>query len=154
MASGMDQNRVNDFLNVAIGEASTGTTALTNGFHGGGSNLGHIRLITPTVTWNSANNGTELSGGSYVQGTGITYATGPSGAFSASSYSSGAGSTSNNTTLSQTGMPAATIIGIEIWDSAGTPLRWWWGALQSQITTNNGDTLSFTSGAIVATLTA
>jgi hypothetical protein len=51
-------------------------------------------------------------------------------------------------------MPAATIGGIETWDSAGTPLRWLWGTLASQISTGSGNTLSFGPGAIQMILIA
>ena len=162
MASGLDQNRVNDWLNATIGEscnASTPFTAvLATPFSGSSGQLGHIRLMT--VNGNSTSNGTELAGGSYVQGTGVQYGTGAGGCFTAASYGTGSGSTSNGTAVSQAGMPAATITGIEIWDSAGTAPayaashRWWWGALSSSVTTNNGDTLSFAIGAVTVTLLA
>lgn len=153
-ASGMDANRVTDFLGVVTGYSApaAGTAVLASGFVSGASSLGHLRLMT--TNGSSTVNGTELSGGSYVQGTGITYATGTSGAFSAPAYGSVSGSVQTNTSLSQAGMPAATTAGIEIWDSAGTPKRWLWGALASAITTNNADTLSFGSGAVLATLVA
>ncbi len=154
MASGMDQNRVTDFLNVCVGYSApgAGTAVLAVGFNSGASSLGHVRLMT--ANGSSTVNGTELaSGGSYVAVTGITYATGTSGAFSAAAYTT-AGTISSNTTLSQTGMPAATVAGIEIWDSAGTPKRWLWGALSSSVSTSSGDTLSFASAAIAATLNA
>lgn len=155
MASGMDQARVLDFLNVCVGQSApaAGTAVLAAGFTSGASSLGHVRLMT--VNGSSTANGTELaSSGSYVAGTGITYATGTSGAFAAAAYASTSGSISSNTTLSQSGMPAATIVGIEIWDSAATPKRWLWGSLTSSITTSSGDTLSFASAAIAATLAA
>jgi 2-methylaconitate cis-trans-isomerase PrpF len=59
-----------------------------------------------------------------------------------------AGVSGNSGTASQTNMPAATIVGIEIWDSAGTPLRKWWGALSANKTTVLGDTLSFAANAV------
>jgi hypothetical protein len=49
-------------------------------------------------------------------------------------------------------MPAATIVAVEVWDSAGTPVRLWQGSMTSK-TTNSGDTLSFASGAITFSLT-
>ncbi|SRR6266568_3878172 len=156
MASGMDQNRVIDFLNVSVGESApgAGTAVLAAGFNAGASNRGHIRLMT--TNGSSTANGTELgSGGSYTAVTGIIYTTGTAGQFAGATYSSGSGTTNNNATLSQANMPGPnTIVGIEIWDSAGTPLRWWWGSLTSSVSVNNGDTLSFSSSAIVATLTA
>lgn len=51
-----------------------------------------------------------------------------------------------------TNMPAATIVGIEIWDSAGTPFRWWWGPATASKTTNLGDTLKILAGALVLTM--
>jgi hypothetical protein len=152
MASGIDSQRLNDWLAVVVGESApgAGVAVLAHGFTSGASSQGHVRLMT--ANGNSTTNGTELSGGSYVQGTGIVYTTGTSGTFTAPSYSTGQGTTQTNATLSQAGMPAATTTGIEIWDSAGTPLRWPWGALASTVTTNNGDTLSFGSGAIAAVL--
>ena len=153
--SGLDQARAIDIVNATTGYSCPGggTSSLTNGFHGGASNQGHVRLMT--VNGSSTANGTELgSSGSYVAGTGIVYTTGSAGSFAIATYSSGAATGATNTTLSQTGMPAATIVGIETWDSAGTPLRWWWGALFSNVSTNSGDTLSFASAAISAILTA
>jgi hypothetical protein len=152
MASGIDANRLNDFLAVLVGQSapSAGTAVLAQGFHAGASNQGHVRLMT--VIGSSTANGTELAGGSYVAGTGIVYTTGSTGTFTTPAYGTGQGSTQTSATLSQAGMPAATTVGIEIWDSAGTPLRWIWGNLASNVTTNSGDTLSFGSGAIAAAL--
>jgi hypothetical protein len=105
----------------------------------------HIRLMTANGSGTA--NGTELStSGSYTAVTGITPA-----AFSAASTSTGG--TSNTGILSQTNMPAATITGIEIWDSAGTPIRHWYGALAASKTTASGDTLSFAIGAITVAIT-
>lgn len=50
-----------------------------------------------------------------------------------------------------TNMPAATVVGVEIWDSAGTPFRWWWGAATANKTTNLGDPLTVLAGALVLT---
>lgn len=152
MASGLDANRLTDILAVIVGQSApgAGTAVLAHGFVAGASNQGHVRLMT--TVGSSTVNGTELSGGSYIAGTGLVYTTGISGTFTAPAYGTGSGSTQTGATLSQAGMPAATTAGIETWDSAATPLRWTWGALASTVTTNNGDTLSFGSGAIVATL--
>lgn len=51
-----------------------------------------------------------------------------------------------------TNMPAATVVGLEIWDSAGTPIRWWFGAATSSRTTVLGDTLRIVAGALVLTM--
>jgi hypothetical protein len=98
-----------------------------------------IRCRFMTANGSATAAGTELtSGGSYVAATGILM---PFGAASA-------GVSGNSGTASQTNMPAATIVGIEIWDSAGTPLRKWWGALSANKTTVLGDTLSFAANAV------
>lgn len=170
-ASGLDQARVTDFLGVVTGYAASTTTpflaTLTNPFTGasGGTNGGHIRLITTVTPSNSVTPGSELaSSGSYVAGVGISYNTGNSGSFGAPTYGTSSGSATTGVTLSQNGMPATTVGGVEMWDSKGgqggsppyftSALRWAWGTLASNVTTNSGDTLSFGAGAIVETLTA
>lgn len=98
----------------------------------------HFRLMT--ANGSSTVNGTELAtGGGYVSGTGA-----PTVSFSASA----AGATSNNTAVTITNMPACTIVGGELWDSAGTPGRKWWGALTSSLVINNGDTFNIATGAL------
>jgi len=67
--------------------------------------------------------------------------------------SASAGSKATNGAITFTNMPAVTTTGIELWDSTGTPLRTWWGDLTVHKTTGLGDTLTFPSGSIVATLT-
>jgi hypothetical protein len=105
----------------------------------------HIRLMTANGSGTA--NGTELgTSAGYTAVTGITPA-----AFSAAVTTTGA--TSNTGLLSITNMPAATITGIEIWDSAGTPIRHWYGALTASKTTALGDTLSFAIGAITVQIT-
>ena len=54
--------------------------------------------------------------------------------------------------LTQTNMPAATITAIELWDSAGTPVRKWYGLLTASKTTNSGDTFTIASGSLTAAL--
>jgi hypothetical protein len=104
-----------------------------------------VRLMTANGT--ATANGTELTtGGSYTAaGTGIT--TGPGANWAAAS----AGSQATNAICSQTNMPAATIVGIELWDSTATKIRTEWGSMTSK-TTSAGDTLSFASGAISSAL--
>lgn len=102
------------------------------------------RLMTAIGTVTAA--GTELAtGGSYVAGAsgGLTPAT---------MASASAGSAASSVALTQTNMPAATITAIELWDSAGTPLRKWFGALTTNKTTNLGDTFTIASGSLTAAL--
>jgi hypothetical protein len=162
MATGMDANRIIDFLSVAIGYNAGASGphqgTLASAFTAGTSNLGHVRLITSATPSTAQINGSELSGGGYTPITGITYSTGTAGTFSTPTYSAAApagAATSNNAALQQTNMPGpVTIGGIEVWDSAATPLRWWWGALNSPVTVNALDTLVFNPAGINAAITS
>lgn len=97
------------------------------------------KLALMTSNGNDSTPGTEVSGGSYSRQT---------IAFDAAS----SGQIANNATINFTGMPAATIVGIEIYDSAGTPKRLAYGALTANKTTASGDTLQFGSGNITLSL--
>jgi hypothetical protein len=103
-----------------------------------------IKLRLMTANGSSTSAGTEVtnSGGS-------TYAA----VTTASSWAAAsAGAVATNAALTFTNMPAVTVTGIELWDSAGTPLRTWWGDLTVHKTTGLGDTLTFPSGSITASL--
>jgi len=104
-----------------------------------------VRLMT--ANGSATANGTELgTGGSYTTAsTGIN--TGPGANWAAAS----AGSQATSAVCSQTGMPVATIVGIELWDSTATKIRTEWGSMTSK-TTASGDTLSFAIGAISSAL--
>jgi hypothetical protein len=95
------------------------------------------RLMTANGSATAA--GTEATGGSYASQTAT---------FAAAS----AGSKSTNAVLTYASMPAITVVGVELWDSAGTPIRRWWGALTASKTTNSGDTFSIASGSLTGTL--
>lgn len=126
MTFGLDQTRANNII-----DATHGTASFT-----ARSGTSHLRLMTANGSVSA--NGTELtSGGSYVAGTGITLPT---------MASASAGSAASSADASQTNMPAATITGVEEWDGAGTPLRWWVGALTASKTTSSGDTFTIPSG--------
>ena len=142
MASMTDQVRVNWMLQAFFTASATAT--FTPGT-GGGSAL----VITPpyklrlmsTAGSNTAN-GTELTTtGGYTAGgssLGTTFCAAPSG---------GTQSNSNAVTWSATGT-WQTVNAIEIWDSAGTPLRWLQGAITAITGVVNGDTVSFAIGSI------
>jgi hypothetical protein len=49
-------------------------------------------------------------------------------------------------------MPATTVVGVEIYDSAGTARRSWVGPLTASKTTTAGDSLSFSASSITVTL--
>lgn len=99
-----------------------------------------IKIALVTVIGTNAAAGTEVTGGSYARQT-ATWGT------------ASAGSIATNAILTFATMPACTVVGIDIWDSAGTPIRRWWGTLGASKTLGAGDTLSFASGAITVGLT-
>src|SRR4051794_12622137 len=73
----------------------------------------HVRLMT--ANGSATANGTELStSGGYTSGTGA-----PTVTFAAASTTTG--QAASNAAVTVTNMPAATVVGIEVWDSAGTP---------------------------------
>ncbi|MFF9279534.1 phage tail fiber protein [Streptomyces griseosporeus] len=98
-----------------------------------------LKVALVTANGSDSAPGTEVSGGSYAR---------LNVAFAAAS----GGATSNLADLVWTGMPAATVVGIEIWDSAGTPVRWWWGPLTASKTLASGDEFKLAAGDIDLTL--
>lgn len=96
-------------------------------------------LLTATGSATAA--GTEVTGGSYARQT-ITMGT-----------AAAAGSVANTASVDVTNMPAATVTGVDVYDSNGAPRRAWWGPLGTNRTTVLGDTLSFAIGALVFTQT-
>lgn len=96
-----------------------------------------VALVTATGTASAA--GTEVTGGSYARQT-ITFA------------AATGGSISSNVALTYTNMPACTVTGVDEYDSAGTPVRRWFGNLSASKTVNAGDTFSIASGSYTKTL--
>lgn len=111
-----------------------------------------VNLALVTVIGTATTAGTEVSGGSYArQNTTSTTIWGtPSGGTITNSATPGV--------VSFTGMPACTIVGIELWDShAGTPVRRWWGVLGTSgspvtKTVNLGDTVTFAQSSLSISL--
>lgn len=99
-----------------------------------------VRLMTANGSDSSA--GTEVTdaGGSAYTPQDVTFTTAASGA------------TANNGALTFTNMPAVTVVGIEIWDDAGSPVRLAYGALSAEKTTNLGDTFTIATGDLDVTL--
>lgn len=95
-----------------------------------------LRLVT--VIGTDAAAGTEVTGGSYTAG-GQAMAMGAAASRSCS----------NTGTVQFTGMPAVTVVGVDIYNSGGTQ-RKAWGLLTTSRTTASGDTLSFAAGSVVA----
>lgn len=101
-----------------------------------------MRLGSTTGTATSAM--TELTGTGYTSG-------GTTVAWSAAS----AGSATNTGTPSWTNASGSswTINGIELWDQAGTPLRWWYGSWTgAPITVANGNTFAVAASAVTCSL--
>lgn len=92
-----------------------------------------VALVTANGSDTSA--GTEVAGGSYARKN-MTVAAATNGA------------TSNSADLIWTGMPAATVVGVEVWDNAGTPVRLWYGPLGTSRTVASGDELKIVAGAL------
>lgn len=98
-----------------------------------------LKLKLVTVIGTDSTAGTEVTGGSYVHQT---------IAFVAAS----AGATSNSAQISFAGMPAVTVVGFEIVDSAGTPKRIWWIPATANRTLLAGDTYNVAVGAITVSV--
>jgi hypothetical protein len=97
-----------------------------------------IKVALVTVTGTTTTAGTEVTGGSYARqslGTVTPTAAAPSVA-------------SNPAIINFTGMPVATVTGVDIYDSTGTPVRKAFGDLTASKTTASGDTLSFAIAAL------
>jgi len=119
----------------AILEASSGKTAYTNP-----TSPVKVRLMTANGSATAAGTEVTNSGGSTYASQSITFA------------AASAGSIANSGALNFANMPAATIVGVEEWDSAGTPIRRWFGALTANKTTNLGDTFTINASSYSKTL--
>lgn len=134
--SALTQVRAQHFLNAEYGGAVY--TALAAGRK--------LKLIA--TNGNEATAGTEIAlGGGYTAGgPAITWAAAAADAAAPATYSGKI----ENVALSITNMPAATVNGVEVTDTAATPVRVAWGALTTARTTAAGDTLSFAAASVVA----
>lgn len=88
-----------------------------------------------TVAGSASAPGTEVTGGSYAPQS-ITMG------------SAASGTAANTGTVTFSGMPACTVVAVEIWDSAGSPVRLWWGTLAASKTLSSGDSFQFDVGAL------
>ena len=97
---------------------------------------GNIMVALVTVLGTATAAGTEVvnSGGSTYARQQITFAA-PS-----------AGSIASSNALTYANMPAATIVGVDEYDSAATPVRRWFGSLSTTKSVNLGDTFSISIG--------
>lgn len=126
MADNLPNVIENQLLDALVGNASYSITGAT-------------KIALMTANGNDASAGTEVTGGSYARQT---------IAFNAAS----GGSISNNAVINFTGMPSCTVVGIEIYDSAGTPKRLAYGALTSSRAVTAGDTVQFAISSVSLSL--
>ena len=129
-AAGTQPRHTRRAVAIADNLTNEAESLLLNWLHGVGT---PTRPTTPLkvalVTANGSDSaaGTEVTGGSYARQN-ITL-----------SSSSGGSGVSNDADLLFTGMPACTVVGIEIYDSAGSPVRLWHGPLTASKTVGAGD---------------
>lgn len=57
----------------------------------------------------------------------------------------------NTGAVTWTNLPTATVVGLELWDSAATPLRKWFGALAASKSVALGDSLTIAAGSLSIT---
>ncbi len=96
------------------------------------------RLMSANGTWTA--NGTELTnaGGSAYASVDVTSKLG----------TVAASAVTNTSDITWTNLPASTVVGLELWDSAGTPKRKWFGALSASKTVALGDSLTIAASAL------
>lgn len=126
MADNLSNTAENRALDWLMGNATTAPTT-------------PLRVALVTANGSDTAAGTEVAGGSYTRKN-LTTAAAVNGA------------TSNSADLVWTGMPAATVVGVEVWDSAGTPVRLWYGALAASRTVLAGDELRIPAGSLTFSL--
>lgn len=126
MADNLTNTAENKMLDALVGTASYSANT-------------PIKLALVTAAGSDSAAGTEVSGGSYARQT-ITF------------NSAASGSIDNASAVSFTNMPTCTVVGIELWDSAGTPVRLAYGSLTSNKSLTSGDTLEFAAGSITLSL--
>jgi hypothetical protein len=138
-------NLVNKLMQALF--TSSATFTITPGT-GGGSAF----TITPpfklrlmTAAGSNTANGTEASGNGYTTGGNTLGAT----AFGAPSGGVATNSNAVSFTASGGNLGGGAILGIEIWDTAATPLRYLQGSITS-VTVATGNTLNFAAGSITA----
>jgi hypothetical protein len=129
----LNQAHANNIIDASVGTAAF--TATTTPLR--------VRLMTANGSATAA--GTEVvnAGGSTYAQQNVTF-----GAAAAGSAASGGASG----TVTFTNMPAVTVVGVELWDSAATPVRKWYGALTASKATNLGDTFQIAAGQLTVAL--
>lgn len=106
-----------------------------------------VRPTSPLVIRLMTANGDDATAGTELATSGGYTAGGKSATLTAAA----SGLSTNSSEVSWTNMPATTIVGVELWDSAATPVRIAWASTTST-TLAAGDTLTYAAGAIDFTL--
>lgn len=112
---------------------------LANGVTTAAPVTGPMKLALLTTLGSDSSAGVEVSGGSYARQT-ITFAAASGGA------------SSNTNAITFNGMPACTVVGMAIYDSAGTPLRCWTMPVTEQKTYAAGDVATVGVGTVTVGL--
>lgn len=102
-------------------------------------------VTTPMLLRLLTANGTEAAAGTQV--TGGTYTPQP-----ITMAPAAAGTTSNTTLIRFDGMPAATVVGVEVWDSSATARRIWYAPLTTPVTLTAGQPFEFPAGSLTFSL--
>lgn len=105
-----------------------------------------VRLMTSNGSVSA--NGTELGTGA-GSGSGAGYT---AGGQSVTWAAASAGAAVPTATVRWDNMPTCTIVGVEVWDSAGTPRRIHWGAMTAPKTLASGDSFELPPSSFSETL--
>ena len=100
-----------------------------------------LKLRVETVAGTTSAAGTELGSTTF-----------PSITMGAASGTPPVASNSGSVTI--TCGAGGTVVAAAIWDSAGTPIRKWWGALTTSRTVVTSDSLVFAIGAVTTSITS
>lgn len=123
------QTLANQIIDASVGTASL--SAVTT----------PIKVALVTANGSATAAGTEVTGGSYARQT-VTFGSAASGS-----------AANNGSAINFTAMPACTVVGVDIFDSTGTPRRLWWGALATNKAVGSGDTFQIAVGALTINFT-
>lgn len=98
-----------------------------------------IRCALVTANGSDSAAGTEVVGGSYARQ-------------NANLAAASSGASTNSAEIRFTNMPAVTVVGVELYDAAGSPVRLWYGALAASKAVNAGDDFVIATGDLDLTL--
>lgn len=98
-----------------------------------------MRVRLMAIQGDGSTNGTEVTGGSYAS---------QIVAFDDATL----GPCANTADIDYVNMPACDVEGVEVWDSAGTPKRFWYGLLDTALSIPLGHTFRIEAGNLVLSL--